>query len=154
MIDSAQLDRLIQIAYGKIGVLITAEGLLHEADDIKISVDKADPTVYHWFVASKRTPYGRKVIYSATDGLRQSKIEMRKHMVEIAADPSLNFYTEVSGPFRRMLERFCIPKIPASEVSTILGKPVRIMGDYEYERSIQGIAHRKVMFGYPSTSAQ
>lgn len=150
MTDVTQIARMLEEGYKDSGgCLFSAEELIKKADDLTISLDTKDQSKYSWSVASKRTPYGRKLISAGTDGQHRSKAEMYRHLVGIATDPSLSYYSEQSGPIQKMLDRLQVRRVPAVEVATILGKPVTILGEFEYERPIQGVVTRKTMYGYP-----
>lgn len=149
MTDTAQIARMLEEGYKDSGgCLFTAAELIQKAE-LTISLDKKDPSKYSWFVASKRTQYGQKLLSAGTDGQHHSKAEMYRYLVCIATDPSLSCYSEQSGPIQKLLDRLQVRKVPVNEVAIILGKPIVALGPYEYERAIQGVLTRKTMYGYP-----
>lgn len=139
-------------AYKDIGLYTNAEALLKEADGWWVGIDDNDPSLYRWFMAFRTTPFGRKIIYSGTDGSRIAITEFKHVRIWLFNDVEKHYYSEASGAMERLLERGNIPKVPVEKVQEILGKTIVPVDEYSYERTIGDGAKRKVMFGHPKIS--
>jgi len=157
-LSNEEIDRLLHSAYTKCGldVLTTGANLRREASGWIVGIDDADPNYYRWFIAYKKTPYGNKIIFSGNDGQRESTSELKRIRMGLYNNPSDHFYSEASGPWEHLLEKWGIPKVPFSEAQEVLsGKTLTPEPDNEfsYTRAIGGKQVRKVMFGFPKVAA-
>lgn len=106
---------------------------------------------------SKRTPFGKKGVASATDGSRDAKQRFFAKKVDELGKPGM--YGEVSDAMAHLLIKRGHVKYVASqeEVERVLGKKVEWVGEipqypgYDgwYRRKIAGEEHMKIMVGMP-----
>jgi hypothetical protein len=146
------IDQFLHNAYKDIGLYINATQLRAEATGWWVGIDDNDPNIYHWFMAFRETPFGKKIIYSGTDGSREAIAEFRDLRVKLFTNSSLHYYSEASGPMQRLLERGGVPKVPADKAGKITGKECTPLSEFEYERMIGGSMHTKVMYGFPKAA--
>ena len=149
MMNAAELDNLIAIAYKKIGVVLTGQGLINEATYWESGCNAEGKLA--WFVAFKDTKHGRKILGWGQNGTPFAKERLLNSHRDMILDPDQHIYVEASGCIDAFMRRWHVPVVGIDAVRVILaGKEATPLPDDYYSRKLtDGPVVTKRMYGYP-----
>lgn len=141
--------QLYQNTYSAIGAHVPDISSFMSEYTMMWLIDVDGDTTPDAFIAYKKTPFGRKIGLTGTDGSKPAKKALAIQQDRILKAPG--WYVECSGRPKELCEAAGVPKVTdEDDVRRILKKDIQWLGDGNYVRAIGNLGmHEKSIFGRP-----